>query len=357
MSKGYECAVFRPDAEYTRHSEGAFLRLRDGSILFAYSRFACSAADDAPSSIAGCLSRDEGKSWSDARLLIDPALFGAGNAMSVSLLRMANGDLGLFYIVKQTPGRNRIMLSRSRDEAQSFYEHIDCTAGIAQGYYVLNNDRIARLESGRLIMPLAYHRGMQDSASGAMIDGRGAGVWLYSDDDGFHWQEAADEVFAPFTATHTGLQEPGVIEKKNGALWGYYRTDQMTQYESYSFDGGLHWTPAQPSRFSSPASPMKIARHPSGRLYALWNPIPNYVGREVTRAGWGRTPLALAFSDDDGAVWSKPQVVEEEEGHGYCYPAMFFTDDGCLLAAYCSGGDEEGNCLARLTIRRIDLAE
>ena len=50
-------------------------------------------------------------------------------------------------------------------------------------------------------------------------------------------------------------------------------------------------------------------------------------------------------------------MLEDEEGHGYCYPAIFFTNDGGMLTAYCSGGDEDGICLARLTIRKIDLGE
>ncbi len=55
-------AIFAPDEQYTRHSEGAFLRLKDGGIYFAYSRFSESDFDDAPSDIAACVSYDEGES-------------------------------------------------------------------------------------------------------------------------------------------------------------------------------------------------------------------------------------------------------------------------------------------------------
>ena len=90
-------------------------------------------------------------------------------------------------------------------------------------------------------------------------------------------------------------------------------------------------------------------------LYAVWNPIPNYNGRALSKAGWGRTPLAMACSDDDGATWTAPETLEDEPGHGYCYPSIFFTNDNSLLTSYCSGGDEDGICLARTTIRKIDL--
>ena len=90
-------------------------------------------------------------------------------------------------------------------------------------------------------------------------------------------------------------------------------------------------------------------------LYAVWNPIPNYNGRALSKAGWGRTPLCLASSADEGKTWTAPRVIEGEEDHGYCYPALFFTDDDGLLLSYCSGGDADRICLARTTIRKIDL--
>ncbi len=349
-------ALFRPDETHPRHSEGAFLRLADGSILFAYSRFAGDANDNAHSEIAACVSHDEGETWGETRILFTPEEFGAINVMSVSLMRMQDGDLGLFLIAKPSAAIYRVFLCRSRDDGLSFYSRVDCLSDMAQGCYVLNNDRVLRLSSGRLILPLAYHRS-NHLAGEAHMDGRATAVFALSDDDGFTWREARDTIALSFTRTRTGLQEPGAIERRDGSIWAWFRTDLMAQYEAFSFDGGEHWTGAQPSRFTSPASPMKIARAGSGRLYAIWNPIPNYNGRELSRAGWGRTPLVLAFSDDDGMSWSRPDVIEDEPGHGYCYPSMFFTADGCLLTSYCSGGEEDGLCLARTTIRKIELPE
>ena len=350
-------ASYGPDGRYTRHSEGAFLRLNDGRILFVYSRFTGTYSDAAPCGLASCYSADEGETWSEPTELLSASMYNTKNIMSVSLMRMQNGDVGLFYGVKAAPNSNRMMLSRSRDEGRTFYKHTECTLPDRPAYYVLNNDRVERLSSGRLIMPLAYHRGGYEPGSKDYHwDGRGWGVFLYSDDDGETWKEAPDVVFPPFTDTDAGLQEPGVIEKQGGILWAYFRTDKMYQYEAFSMDEGLHWTEAQPSRFTSPTSPLKIKRHPeTGDLYAVWNPIPNYNGRYTSKAGWGRTPIVWAVSHDDGVTWSENHIIEDGPEHGYCYPAIFFTGDGAMLVAYCAGGPEDGICLARLTIKKIAI--
>lgn len=344
---------FGPGEVYTRHSEGAFLRRKDGGIYFAYSRFTESGSDAAPSNIVSMVSYDEGETWSEPVKVNDAAEHDTKNVMSVSLMRMENGDLGLFYIVKATPCINRILLARSADEGKSFYKKTTCTLPDREGYYVLNNDRVERLGSGRLVMPLAFHRGGHGDGK-SFFDGCAYDCFLYSDDDGETWAEGRGRVFPPFTHTGTGLQEPGVIELKNGVLWGYARTDQMAQYEFFSMDAGETWTAAQSSRFTSPPSPLKIKRNPeTGDLYAVWNPIPNYNGRYTSKAGWGRTPLVWAVSHDDGKTWSDQQVIEGEPEHGYCYPAIFFTGDNAMLIAYCAGGPEDGACLHRLTIQKV----
>ncbi len=351
-------AVFAPDEQYTRHSEGAFLRLHDGGIYFAYSRFMESNFDDAPSDIAACVSYDEGESWSDPQTIIPASLHSTKNVMSVSLLRMTNGDIGLFYLVKQTPSENVLMLSRSADEGKTFYRHTVCTPPGRPGYYVVNNDRIERLQSGRLIVPAAFHRGghCSDKSTRIYMDPRGFVCFWYSDDDGETWHESRETVYPNFTHTQAGLQEPGLIELKSGVLWGYARTDMMYQYEFFSMDAGQKWTTAQPSRFTSPPSPMKIKRNPyTGDLYAVWNPVPNYNGKYTSKAGWGRTPFVYAVSKTDGATWGEQQVFEDDAERGYCYPAVFFTEDNAMLLAYCSGGIEDKSCLARLTIRKIEL--
>ncbi len=350
--------VLSPDESYSRHSEGDFLRLKDGRILFVYCRFQGNFADDSHCDLAASFSSDEGEHWTTPETLIRAEMYGVDNIMSVSLMRMGNGDLGVFYLVKVSPAHTRVMLSRSRDEGKSFYAHIECTDPRQPFYFVVNNSRVERLKSGRLVIPMAYHRATRDPEGEYYRDGRALATFLLSDDDGQTWHESADMIYPPFTGTESGLQEPGVIEHGNGTLRAYFRTDRLAHYESFSPDGGEHWSVPQPSRFSGPCSPLEIVRRAeTGALYAVWNPIPNYTGRETTQAGWGRTPLVCAVSTDDGMTWGEPWTVAGDEKRGYCYPAVFFTQDHSMLIAYCSGGPQEGICLAQLTIQKRMLAE
>ena len=75
----------------------------------------------------------------------------------------------------------------------------------------------------------------------------------------------------------------------------------------------------------------------------------------TTKVNLGRTPFVTAESCDEGATWSEMRIIEDDPDCGYCYPAVFFTDDGAMLLAYCAGGPADGLCLARLNIRKIAL--
>ena len=346
-----------PTPENPRSSEGSFLRLTDGRIMFAYSRFSGGAQDHASSDIYVMYSSDEGESWTEPRLLLSAAEYGAANIMSVSLLRMADGALGIFHGVKTAPTWNRKVFRRSHDEGASFGPPVYISDALEQGYYVMNNDRVERLSSGRIIVPLSYHpRVTLDAAGKPLVDHRGIALFLLSDDDGSSWRASREMIFPPFHTGMTGLQETGVTVKAHDVLWAYNRTDQMVQYEYFSLDGGDHWTQPAASRFTSPDSPMRIRRDPrTGALVAMWNPIPNYNGRVLTKVGRGRTPLVYAVSRDDGLSWTEPLTAEDDPACGYSYPALFFPEDGSLLAAYCAGGPADKTNLARLNIRKLPL--
>ncbi len=349
-----------------RNSEGSFLRLRDGRIAFAYSRYSGSSADDhAYAEIACVFSSDEGESFGDEKILVRPRLeeeYDETNCMSVTLMRMGNGDVGLFYLLKRHNVVSEYLLRRSSDEMETFGEPVLCVADDMPGYYVVNNDRVIRMACGRLIVPAAHHPSAMGLYGKVACDGRATAGFYASDDDGFTWRRISNWMSLPGGAySGTGLQEPGLIELTPGVLYAYFRTDLGRQYESVSIDGGASWSPVMPSRFTAPASPLLIKRNEySGKLYAVWNPVPEYYGRPKVKV-WtgGRTPLVIAEGEFGGCGirWGAPKVIEDDPEAGFCYPAMMFLSEREAVMSYCAGGVEETDemCVVRTRIRKVSL--
>lgn len=229
------------------------------------------------------------------------------------------------------------------------------------GYFVTNNDRIVQLPSGRLIAPCAYHRALHsdgDLTVKGSIDMHGIAVFFISDDSGQTWREDGPRLNIA-ADINSGLQEPGVIVRHDGSLYGWCRTSAGQQWDFTSTDEGETWTTPQPARFNSPASPLSIkAIFDSSLWVAVWNDPSIPVTTEngfAENASWGRTPLVLATSKDEGATWSQNHAIETDPERGFCYTAIHETEDAILLA-YCCGGLSTA-VLQDLTIRRIEKTE
>ncbi|MDO4739824.1 MAG: sialidase family protein [Eubacteriales bacterium] len=343
-----------PTPGNARNSEGSFLRLDDGRILFAYSRFSGDNwHDEMPSDIVAVCSCDEGESWSEPRVVASAQEFGVRNIMSVSVIRLNDGAVAVYFLIKENDGSSTIGRALTRD-GESFCAQ-RCECNFASAYYVFNNDRFERLRDGRIAVPAA--RGVHDLRVG--YDPLSVSLLLVSEDDGRSFRALPARLTLPcLRPGDVGMQEPGIREMSDGTIWLWARTSAGCQYECFSRDGLNSFTPPQPSIFTSPTSPLEIAEDPaSGALYAAYNPVPVYNGRKNSPAGWGRTPLVLRKSCDEGRTWGPLNVVEDDEDRGFCYPAMFFTADGALLCAYCRGGSEDKACLARLGMMKIPLEE
>ncbi len=353
-------AVLPPKEGNPRNSEGAFLKLNDGRIAFAYSRYCgVSFHDDAECDICVIYSNDNGDSWDteNYKILARASEYGVKNVMSVSLARMDDGDIGLFYIVKYNDGTSSYVMRRYKTDFEGFISETVCIPKLPGSYFVINNDRVQRFSNGRWMIPAAHHLVMGISESGyRRCDARASNIFFASDDDGFTWKQCRGVLNMSDGYTHSGLQEPGAVELPSGAIYAYARTDRMYQYEALSPDFGKSWFGPQPSKFTSPCSPLLIKRNPfSGKYYAVWNPIPNYPLRPESnnRAIGGRTPYVIAESEN-GTDFSEPIIIESDPNNGYCYCGMYFLDEKTMLLSYCSGGRTE-EMLSKTVIKKLIL--
>ncbi len=336
-----------------RNGEGAFIRLADNSIMFGYTEFVGSSWDDDDDArISAVVSHDGGETWSEKRVLFDKPE-NAKNIMCLSFLRMNNGDIGAFYIVKNADGTDTIVLRRSADEGESWNEPSDCMACLHEkDYYVINNDRVIRLRSGRIVFAVARHTviyGDKDFMPGEVC-------FFISDDDGETWKKTETEFKSPFSNDENGLQEPGLYEFEDGRLWCYIRTGLGFQFECFSNDCGETWTaPAPNFFFTSAVSPMLVKD--CGELtLAVFNPVPEYRTRDESEP-WGRTPYVLAVSKNRGKTFEKKDLyyLEDDLSNGYCYPAIIEGEDYFLIAYYHS--NNTGVCLNSTKMVKIMLSE
>lgn len=332
-----------PSASNPRNSEGSFVTLKDGKILFVYSHYTSgNGGDHDPAHLASRISADGGKTWTqqDARVLDNE---GGMNVMSVSLLRLKNGEIALFYLRKNTVQDCIPYVRFSKDEAKTWSEPVKCITD-KEGYFVLNNDRVIQLKSGRLLMAVALHKNTKTQFSG-----KGHLYSYYSDDNGRTWRSSS-EAEAP---SEIVTQEPGVVELKNGDVMMFIRATSGKQFVSYSKDKGATWSYAKPYNLKSPLSPASIERIPStGDLFAIWN---NNDGSDP-KIKDKRTPLTVAISKDDGKTWQKVKNIEIDPDGWYCYMGIHFNKKNVLLS-YCAGSQKANSYLNVTDVALLSLTD
>ena len=134
-----------------RNSEGDFISLNDGRLLFVYTHFTGGSGDNSNAHLAARFSEDSGKTWTKEDLTIVPNE-GGMNIMSVSLIRLNSNKIALFYLRKNSETDCLPIMRISSDEAKTWSKPILCVD--EPGYYVMNNDRVVKLKNGRMMAPL-----------------------------------------------------------------------------------------------------------------------------------------------------------------------------------------------------------
>ena len=333
--------VLPPGDDNPRNSEGDFIKLKDGKIMFIYSRYTgSSSSDHAPAYLAARYSEDGGKTWTKEDKVIIPKE-GDMNVMSVSLLRLQNGNIALFYLKKNSVQDCLPLMRISGDEGRTWSNPVTCITD-KEGYFVLNNARVIQLHDGRLMMAVALHHTPDGEWQ------KKADLYsYYSDDNGKTWI-SSDRV--PNT-TDIITQEPGLIELRDGRIMMYIRASRNYQQLSFSSDRGVTWSHIAKSNIASPLSPATIEKIPETDDWLLiWNnndgSIPELNGK--------RTPLTAAISKDEGKTWENIKNIHDDPDGWYCYMAVRFVDKEHVLLGYCAGSQSQKTHLSVTNVTKIN---
>ena len=305
-----------------RYTEGSIIALANGNLLFAVTEFMDGRSDFAKAHIISRQSSDGGRTWGEKRVLQENT--GGMNVMSVTLRRMPDGTIGMFFLQKNSHSDLRMFVRHSTDEAATFGEPIRITKTLA--YHVANNDRITVLSSGRLLAPSA-------STPDVQTVNHFVCRCHISDDNGSTWRSGKGEVDAP----KRGAMEPEVFELNDGRILMLIRTQLGYVGKSYSDDGGETWSEMTSLGVKGPEAPATLRRIPStGDLVLIWN--NTYV--EGEGHGGKRTPLTAAISSDEGESWTVAKNLESNPLKTFSYTSLTFVRNRAVMSYWESGPDK-----------------
>lgn len=306
-----------------RNSEGDFVILDNGTVLYTYTHFFGASPDDHASACLMSRSSDDGGNTWTVNDKLEVENEGGRNVISVTTRRLTDGRVVMFYLVTESSEDCRpFMRVRNTDGSWGPRECLLTDPA----YNIVNNDRVIQLSSGRLLVPVACH----DYLGKSQYDyNENAHTFcLISDDGGKSWRESQ------YVEPTEGIvyQEPGVCELSDGRILMNIRTNGGAQYFTYSEDGGQTWGKAFKSCLDSPLSPTLIKRIPgSDELLAVGNPL-------LDNSDWNeRAAMTIERLSPDGSTILSRKTLEHPERQvapDWQYPAICFLDDNTALVAY-----------------------
>jgi hypothetical protein len=210
---------------------------------------------------------------------------------------------------------------------------------------------LLELQDGSLVVPVQYY------TNGPL---RCVIRPYVSQDDGKTWT-GRNIIDLGGHGDHDGAFEPSLVELRDGRVWMLIRTNYDRYWEAISTDHGLNWRIIRPSGIEASSSPPYLQRLASGRLLLFWNRLyPEGQASYSRRAdhysevagSWHREELSVAWSEDDGASWSKPLIMAREKDKWLSYTYGFEPEPGKLWIFTGQGKLAATITEAELTARR-----
>lgn len=313
-----------------RSDGGAFLQntipqvgtLGDGSLMVVWG---ARAKGDGNGRIYGSFSRDEGRSWSAPRLLIDDPQFHDGDPN----LLVDGNTVWVFGTRVRIPNdiqKAWTTVVKSTDNGATWSKAGEVF--VPRQYTPGKQHNGIKLRDGTYAMGISWDRwaekgmnarteGEMDLASGVLLSADGERWTLH----GEIYAQTPDKVRPGFT---NGLCEPSMVEFPDGELLMILRSGGPRHYEARSRDGGHTWSKPVMSALVGANTPTALwaNRRQPEEVVAVWNSNPLQ-----------RWPLVAALSRDRGRTWSSPRVLANP-GRQVSYPGLTQLAGGEFVAVW-----------------------
>ena len=306
-------------------SGGPPVLLADGRLLLLFA-----TGEKEKQKCLGRYSSDHGLSWSQPAAMFDfptaKGSFGVCAALvsSKGTVHVWGLDYYGFDFQDREKSKSYLWHARSTDNGKT-WSKIQYVPFGAEYTGSVNN--ACELSSGRILVPVSY------------LSSRPTGVWVsvapYSDDDGGTWHEPEGEVCLNTGAAdwyESGAAEPVCLELKDGRVWMLPRSQDGFHWESFSSDGGLHWSKPRHTRFVCNQSAMAPLRLRDGRLLLIWNNCSPDGWAEINWGHAERAVLCAALSRDEGKTWTGYREVARITSNAQVsYPNACQAADGTVI--------------------------
>ena len=313
--------------QFPRNGEGSFLAVSGGKLVYFYGAWPTTSDSARETCLAKVVSADGGDSWSQPAVVLKEA---GQDLYHPCAVRTGDGAVGLAYTKRRSGTKlAEKVFRRSRDEGATWSGETTISDGAWKHYITGAHDRLVRLESGRLIIPVF----MAELNSAVKIDGKAVAAALVfaSDDHGRTWRRMTPEPLCIRDGrANRNCEEPCIVEHAPGKLLMVMRTLRGWLYQCRSEDNGRTWSRPARSTVANPRAPARLERIPgTGTILMVHNP-------HVSGEGWhkgARVILAARTSRDGGRTWSDPRQIEHTGADTwYDYPSVYWTGDVLHLA-------------------------
>lgn len=236
------------------------------------------------------------------------------------LYQVPGGELLLFYKVGPSPSTWKGRLIRSKDGGISW----SAPEVLPEGFLGPIKNKPVMVKGGALICPSSTEeRGWRVHFEITKDLGRS---WAMSGPDssregGIMGFDAGGKPFQ--------LIQPSVLFYSDGSLQALCRSKNRMLVETWSRDGGLHWSVPASTSLPNNNSGIDAVTLQDGRQLLVYNHVLPAPGK----SGGARSPLNVAISPD-GKNWYACVVLENDTLGEYSYPAVIQTADKLVHIVY-----------------------